>query len=191
MTDSNQDLPFSHSFETRSLKTSRDTVFKLQPNAEDCAAIATALDTMLAALEFIKGDQLARPLGYRAKGKRARPYLSEAWRSRYSTQSILAHLQSVQNLYLGNYSRITGYGFDDYLKDKDHQALHIKIDTLLNQLVDQAKVAPTMFEAVQVDEQHEQLNKIYTGVEQLIKLVKYDMLVALDVQLGFNANDGD
>ncbi|WP_052245454.1 DUF177 domain-containing protein [Halocynthiibacter namhaensis] len=43
MTDSNQDLPFSHSFETRSLKTSRDTVFKLQPNAEDCAAIATAL----------------------------------------------------------------------------------------------------------------------------------------------------
>lgn len=155
------------------------------------AAIATALDTILAALEFIKGDQLARPLGYRAKGDRARPYMSEAWRSRYSTQSIAAHLQSVQNMYLGNYSHITGYGFDDYLEYRDQQALHTKIDTLLNQLVDQAKRAPAMFEGVQVDEQRDQLKQIYTGLEQLIKLVKYDMPIALDVQLGFNANDGD
>ncbi len=43
MTDKIEQPPFSHSFETRNLKTSRDTEFKLCPTPKECGVIAESL----------------------------------------------------------------------------------------------------------------------------------------------------
>lgn len=155
--------------------------------ADNNIAISALVDSLVATIEAAKGSQLAQPLGYGTKGNYPRPYLSEAWRSRYSTQALNAHLQAAQNLYLGG----EGYGMDNYLKDNNQGAVSERIEKqfiLVNEL---AAKAPVMFEGVTDNNQRSILEQLHQALDALLKSLKYDLPPAMGVKLGFNANDGD
>ncbi len=154
---------------------------------DQASAIAALVDALVNSVEVAKRDQLAQPLGHRAKGNRPRPYLSEAWRSRYSSQALAANLYAAANLYRG----ADGYGMDDYLKHRGEAELAVKIDNLFSRATGQLELLPNIFDGVSDPDQHKLLQQLYVDVGLLQTQLKTQLPAAMGVNLGFNANDGD
>ncbi len=150
-------------------------------------ALGAVVGSLIEATEIAKRDQLSRPLGYKTKGDRARPYQSEAWRSRYSTVLIAATLSGAKSLYSG----ANQYGIDDYLREHDNADLANQIETLFSDIEQQLTTIPPLFDALNNPQEREKVAKLYTTVNELVQLMGTKLPSALDVNLGFNANDGD
>ncbi|MCB1667239.1 MAG: imelysin family protein [Porticoccaceae bacterium] len=151
------------------------------------SAIAALVDALVATTEAAKGGQLAQPLGYKSKGDRPRPYMSEAWRSRYSTQAVAANLQAAKLLYSGG----TGYGMDDYLRSRNQKVLAEKINAQFDTVLTTVSQAPAIFDAVTDKQQRQVIEQIYQDLKILVGTLKNELPPAMGVQLGFNSNDGD
>ncbi len=155
---------------------------------KDQADVLSALvEALINATEIIKRDQLGRPLGHKAKGDRTRPYLSEAWRSRTSTDSVKASLAAVKQLY----SAGEEYGMDDFLLDKGQAALAKQIDQQFVNVEQQVADIPPLFDAVSNADQQKEVTALYEQVNVLLQLFGNNLPSAMGVNLGFNANDGD
>lgn len=151
------------------------------------ASISVLVDSLAAALEVAKQQQLAMPLGYRQKSKRGRPYFGEAWRSQHSRELLIANLESVKALF----SLADQYGLEDYLRDTQHADLAKTLSDLMSAAIKETEQSAAFFTAVTDKEQRLQLDHLYQTLGELLSTVKNDLPPALGVQLGFNSNDGD
>ncbi len=158
------------------------------PNArytEPREAVADLLRTQVTALDTLK-KKLALPLG-RAGAGQPQPYLAEAWRSDLSLEVIGATLDSAQKLW----------------KDKDGNGLHrllpatsadlgLRLDGNWQETRQRLNALGQPLSLLLASESgRDSLNQLYDSLDRLERLQATELARALNVSLGFNANDGD
>ncbi|KZX81315.1 imelysin, partial [Alcanivorax sp. HI0011] len=145
-------------------------------NADE--ALGGILRVQITAVDTLK-KKLGTPMGRLNRGV-PQPYQAEAWRSRRSTENLIASLQGAQAVW----ERVRSLVGDAQLVadiDEAYQRVHDQLDAL---------PAPLM-EIVQDPDSQAQLQSLYQDLDTLETLQQSDLARDLGIQLGFNANDGD
>ena len=161
------------------------TKFPNQRYADSHEAIADLLRAQVTALDTLK-KKLGTPMGRLSKGI-PQPLQAEAWRSQSSLKSIAASLAAAQTVWVG----VDNQGLRGLL-GKDQKALADKIDAAYaasTALLEGNQ--HTLDELLQDDAGRQQLNAIYDSLNVVHRLHEGELAKALNIQLGFNANDGD
>ena len=161
------------------------TKFPNDRYADSHEAIADLLRAQVTALDTLK-KKLGTPMGRMSKGI-PQPLQAEAWRSQSSLNSIAASLAAAQTVWTG----VDNQGLRGLL-GKDQKALADKIDAAY---AASAKLLEgnqhTLDELLQDEAGRQQLNAIYDSLNVVHRLHEGELAKALNIQLGFNANDGD
>lgn len=119
------------------------------------------------------------------------PYFAESWRSQHSNENVQQSLMTANSWYQQLIL--------PYLNDtKAKQVLAKSLSTNFQQTITQFKALPTslfkMLQTIKQQEKQSAVNQLQTATQQLRSLKKQvtvDLPQALDVLIGFNANDGD
>jgi len=161
------------------------TKFPNQRYADSHEAIADLLRAQVTALDTLK-KKLGTPMGRMSKGI-PQPLQAEAWRSQSSLKSLAASLAAAQTVWVG----VDNQGLRGLL-GKDQKALADKIDAAYADALKKLEDNPrTLSDLLQDDAGRQQLNTIYDALNVVHRLHESDLAKALNIQLGFNANDGD
>jgi len=161
------------------------TKFPNQRYADSHEAIADLLRAQVTALDTLK-KKLGTPMGRMSKGI-PQPLQAEAWRSQSSLKSIAASLAAAQAVWVG----VNNQGLRGLL-GKDQKALADKIDAAYADATKKLEGNQrTLDELLQDDAGRQQLNAIYDSLNVVHRLHEGELAKALNIQLGFNANDGD
>ncbi len=159
--------------------------FPNQRYADSHEAIAEILRVQVTALDSLK-KKLGAPLGRLNKGI-PQPYQAEAWRSQNSLASLGASLSSAEVLWRG----VDGQGLRHLLGD-EQKALAEKIDAAYRESRRQFDaLTPPLSDLLASEEGRARLNAFYDSLNVVHRLHEGELARALNVQLGFNANDGD
>lgn len=150
-------------------------------------AVEQLLAVLVSNLEQVKKYNIEAPMGLRASKVKANPYLNEAWRSRLSRELLLARLQALHEFYRGG----EGYGFDDYLRaTPGHEALADSIEQSFNQAISWTQQGEQpLFDVIATDPSS--MQPLLVEVSSLLTSLRFGVVEALGLTLGFNANDGD
>ncbi len=150
---------------------------------------ADILQSLLTHVEKIKIDKLGLVLGKKTRNQVANGYFAESWRSKQSFANIQANFFAIKALLGANHS---GFGLAKYLNALGHpevaDALVTKVDAILTTL--ETFQQPLMI-AVKDPESKSQVEILYQQIEQFNEQLRNDLVPALGIALGFNANDGD
>lgn len=161
------------------------TKFPNQRYADSHEAIADLLRAQVTALDTLK-KKLGTPMGRLSKGI-PQPLQAEAWRSQSSLKSIAASLAASQTVWVG----VDNQGLRGLL-GKDQKALADKIDAAYAESIKLLDANQhTLDDLLQDDAGRQQLNAIYDSLNVVHRLHEGELAKALNIQLGFNANDGD
>lgn len=153
--------------------------------AESKEAVAELLRVQITAIDTLK-KKLGAPLGRQTNGI-PQPYQAEAWRSAASLSNVGAALSSSEALWQGK----DGKGLRDLLGD-EHQALAAQIDAAYEEAIHKLQaLEPPLAKLLTSKEGVAQVNDFYDSLNRLHALQGVELAKALNVQLGFNANDGD
>ena len=153
--------------------------------ADGQEAVAELLRTQVNALELLK-KKLGTPLGRQSKGQ-PQPYQAEAWRSQASLALIGASLGSAQTLWQGSEE-----GSLRQLLPSAQQPLAEQIDQAWLDTQAQFKALDQPLDVLLKDAAgRERLNAFYDSLSRLHQLHASQLAKALNIQLGFNAHDGD
>ena len=148
-------------------------------------AIADLLRSQVTGLDVMK-KKLGTPLGVQSKGT-PQPYQAESWRSGGSLGNLAAGLASAQQVWQGQ----SNNGLRSLL-DADQQALAKQIDQGYADTRQKLEMLEqSMTELFARDSALTELQALYSSLDQLHRLHERDLAKALNVQLGFNAHDGD
>ncbi|NER61656.1 imelysin [Pseudomonas sp. MAFF212428] len=159
--------------------------FPNQRYADSHEAIADLLRAQVTALDTLK-KKLGTPMGRMSKGI-AQPLQAEAWRSHSSLKSLQASLIAAQTVWVG----VDNQGLRGLL-GKDQKALADKIDAAYaDSLKQMAAIDRPLGELLTDDAGRQQLNAFYDSLNVVHRLHEGELAKALNIQLGFNANDGD
>lgn len=151
---------------------------------EDKQAIAVVLDSFLSSIEVIKDRKLGQALGLKARKQRINPFLLESWRSQHSLENIRHNLDAMRTL------MATG-GFSTYLDNQGQHALNHQITEALDSIhTALAKSDTSLFNSLNEGDA-EYWQAVVKDLEPLIQVLKHELPQALNIQLGFNSNDGD
>jgi len=156
--------------------------------AEPMEAISDLMRANVTALDSLK-KKLGTPMGRLNKGN-LQPMQAEFWRSDLGLSSISATLAASQALWEGN----TGLGLRDLLKSSEHQGLIEPINQAFkeaNQAVVKGGVPPKLARELKDKAGRARMETLYEALNRLHRLHQQDLVNALGIQLGFNANDGD
>lgn len=147
-------------------------------------AVAVVIDSFLTQVENISNRKLTMALGLKIKGQRLNPYFLESWRSQHSKENLLANVSSVEDL-------MNQGGLGMYLGQKGHATLANNINKNLQDTRSAIEaMSASLFE--QLNQQQSQAAKdLQDHLLQLTQHFKTDIPTALNIQLGFNNNDGD
>ena len=161
------------------------TKFPNDRYADSHEAIADLLRAQVTALDTLK-KKLGTPMGRMSKGI-PQPLQAEAWRSQSSLKSIAASLAAAQTVWAG----VDNQGLRGLL-GKDQKALADKIDAAY---AESSKLLESnqrsLSELLEDEAGRQQLNAIYDSLNVVHRLHEGELAKALNIQLGFNANDGD
>ncbi|MFD2642227.1 imelysin family protein [Pseudomonas japonica] len=161
------------------------TKFPNQRYADSHEAIADLLRAQVTALDTLK-KKLGTPMGRMSKGI-PQPLQAEAWRSQSSLKSISASLAAAQTVWVG----VDNQGLRGLL-GKEQKALADKIDAAY---AEASKLLESnqrpLSELLEDEAGRQQLNAIYDSLNVVHRLHEGELAKALNIQLGFNANDGD
>lgn len=151
------------------------------------ASIAAVIETLVYGLERVKRDKLERPLGL-ADGGQANPYLLEWWRSRQSREAILINLHSLQLVY----SAGDGKGLANLLAKRGAAELAEKISADFDRAISAtAAIEGNFFEDHAEPAAQQSIHELHQVLGGLLAALKREVPAALEITLGFNANDGD
>ncbi|EQM70749.1 hypothetical protein L682_32395, partial [Aquipseudomonas alcaligenes OT 69] len=159
--------------------------FPNQRYADSHEAVSELLRVQVTALDTLK-KKLGTPMGRQTKSQ-PQPYQADGWRSDTSLASLGASLLSAEQLWQG----ADGKGIRSLLGD-DQKALAEKIDAAYADA--RAKLEaldPPLSKLLQSEEGLKQLNVFYDSLDVVHRLHSNELARVLNVQLGFNANDGD
>lgn len=144
--------------------------------------------------ELLKNAKIGIPLGKRTLGTPL-PDKVEAYNSQYSLQLAIAHLNSIENLYLGrDKNGNNGKGLDDYL---DHINAQYNSGSLNTAIKNKFLSVKTKLAAIPADisvavvNNQAMVDAAYAEMQQLVVLLKVDMPSALGVLITYQDNDGD
>lgn len=153
--------------------------------ADGQEALAEILRTQVNGLDTLK-KKLGAPLGRQNKGV-AQPYQAEAWRSQASLSLLNAHLEGAEKLWHGAHQD----GIRSLL-GAEHRQLAGQIDQAFLAVRDQlASLQQPLVTLLESENGRQQLDALYQRLDSLQRLLGGPLASALNVQLGFNANDGD
>ena len=153
--------------------------------ADGKEAIAAILRSQVTGLEGMK-KKLGTPLGRQTKGL-PQPYQAEAWRSNASLSNLLASLNSAEQVWQG----AKADGLRALLSSEQHELAN-RIDSAYQDSRQQlSALKQPLSELLSNDSGRAQLNALYDSFGRLHRLHETELAKALDIQLGFNANDGD
>ncbi|KAF1054925.1 MAG: hypothetical protein GAK43_00571 [Stenotrophomonas maltophilia] len=148
-------------------------------------AIAEMLRVQVTSLDMLK-KKLGTPLGRQSKGI-PQPFQAEAWRSDSSLASLRSSLEGAEALWKGT----DGKGLRTLLPS-DQKALAEKIDAAYTDVLGKFDgLKQPLGELLKSDAGIAQLNALYDSLNVVHRLHELELAKALNVQLGFNANDGD
>lgn len=148
-------------------------------------AIADLLRAQVTGLDVMK-KKLGTPLGVQSKGT-PQPYQADAWRSGGSLGNLAAGLASARQVWQGEPDN----GLRSLLDDSQ-QPLARQIDQAYADTRQQLEMLQqSLTKLFASDRARSQLQALYSSLDQLHRLHERDLAKALDVQLGFNAHDGD
>lgn len=159
--------------------------FPNQRYADSHEAIADLLRAQVTALDTLK-KKLGAPMGRLTKGI-PQPYQAEAWRSAQSIQSVRASLTAAQAVWVG----VDNKGLRSLLPS-DQKALADRIDAAYAaslKLLDSNE--RSLAELLGDDAGRQYLNTLYDSLNVVHRIHEGELARALNIQLGFNANDGD
>jgi predicted lipoprotein len=121
--------------------------------------------------------------------KKSNPFFLESWRSERSRLNLKNNIEALQEILLSG-------GLDELL-DKNSAnnfsiTLEIQIAKILS-MVNLSEIQPSYFKQLSVDKLAaiDNIQSLYKELNVLQKMMAIDLSKALNVQLGFNANDGD
>ena len=161
------------------------STFPNQRYADSHEAIADLLRAQVTALDSLK-KKLGTPMGRQSKGI-AQPFQAEAWRSQSSLKSLEASLIAAQTVWAG----VDNKGLRGLLPS-DQKPLADKIDAAYASsrklLADNSR---TLTDLLADDAGRKQLDTLYDSLNVVHRLHEGELARALNIQLGFNANDGD
>lgn len=144
---------------------------------------------MIAEVEEITGTRLGKPSGQRSNGM-VRPDLVEAPYSQDSLPRIIATVEGLQAAFNGG----DGLGFDDYLDflgaRYEDESLSAAINVRFTASLDALKAIDSPLDTA-VEDSPDQVNAAIESLNDLLVLLKADMVNALGITLTFSDNDGD
>lgn len=153
--------------------------------ADTREALGDLLRVDVTALDALK-KKLGLPLGRPGQGI-PQPYQAEAWRSQRSLASIADTLAGAEALWQGP----EGKGLRALLP-AEQKPLADSIDRAFADVRGQlAALDRPLAELLADDAGRARLNALYDGINTLHRLHQGDLAKALNVQIGFNAHDGD
>lgn len=145
-------------------------------NADE--ALGGILRVQVTGVDTLK-KKLGTPMGRLNNGV-PQPYQAEAWRSRHSTENLLASLDGAQAVW----ERVRSLVGDAQLVGD--------IDAAYKSVRDKLAVLPAPLMAMVQDKANQpQLQSLYADLDGLENLQQTDLARHLGIQIGFNANDGD
>ena len=148
-------------------------------------AIAAVLRAQASGLDVMK-KKLGAPLGKQSKGL-PQPYQAESWRSGATLSNLAAGLNSAQLVWQG-----AAHNGLRSLLPADQQALAVQIDQAYAESQQQlAALQDSLGELLPSKDGLTPLNELYDSLQRLQRLHEDELAKALNVQLGFNAHDGD
>ena len=148
-------------------------------------AIAELLRVQVSALDGLK-KKLGAPMGRQSKGI-AQPYQAEAWRSAASLANQGAALANAELLWHGS----NRDGIQSLLGE-DQVDLAKRIDAAYQDTRQRLAALDSPLVELLADEAgRTALNELYDSLNRLHRLQESELAKALDVQIGFNAHDGD
>lgn len=162
--------------------------FKRFPNShftDATEAVGELLRAQVSAIDGLK-KKLGTALGRQSKDQ-PQPYQAEFWRSNASLVSLSASLASAERIWLG--------GNNDGIKallGSEQAALSQRLDAQYSATRQQlAAIQRPLSELLGEETGRQQLNAFYDSLDQLHRLHEGELAKTLDIQLGFNAHDGD
>lgn len=140
--------------------------------------LAAILRMQITGVDVLK-KKLGTPMGRLNQGV-VQPYQAEAWRSRHSIENLQASLKGAQAVWVRVRSLVS-----DAALVKDIDQAYADVASQLDALP-----APLM-ELVQAPANSEALAALYTALDNLENRQQTELARNLNIQIGFNANDGD
>lgn len=149
-------------------------------------AVEEIVSNWLESLEVVKDEKIIHPLSLQKPGI---PSIAESPYSDTSLQHIKVNIQSLLDIYTAK----NGHGFDDILNT------HLEQTSIASQMVEaltQAKEAidallGSYTEALNDDAKRAELDKVINALRDVRTVLTADFIQALDLNVGFNSNDGD
>ena len=135
--------------------------------------------SLYTAVELIADHKLARPLGGSIDA--ARPHLAEAWRSARSLRNIVINLEAARDLYTKVFSPVVPD------RDLDDAIL----DTFRRALEDARGISEPLEQAVEDKAKRGKVESLATQILALKTLLLQKLPRNIELQVGFNALDGD
>lgn len=159
--------------------------FPNQRYADSHEAISELLRVQVTALDTLK-KKLGTPMGRQTKSL-PQPMQADGWRSDSSLESLSASLASAEALWQGK----DKHGIRSLLGD-DQKTLAEKIDAGYSEARGKLAAIQQPLSALLASQDGlKQLNDFYDSLDRVQRLHSGELAKALNVQLGFNANDGD
>jgi len=153
--------------------------------ADSAEAIADLVRVQVTALDGLK-KKLGAPLGRQTKGH-PQPYQAEAWRSDATLSSIEATISGAQRLWQG----ADNDGLRQLL-NSDQAEIASRIDGAYEAVFQELNDLGQPFSKLIAEQSgRDRLNTLYERIDNLHRLHQGELARALNIQIGFNAHDGD
>lgn len=149
-------------------------------------AYSDIINLLIAGLDSVKTVKLGKAIDNSANG----PSLEriESWRSGNTLENIANNLRGFEAVFFGKGE--DGKGLDDHLVELERPGLVRVIRNQLNAVTQAlSEVRPPLQAAL--TEQRDAVSALHKQVHRLQYLMETEVASALNVDLGFNANDGD
>lgn len=155
---------------------------------DDKMVIDAVVRGLIEQLQIMTSLKLVRPLGKSLEG--ARPRRSESWRSRMSLSNVKSNLEGLRLLLKGDDNNL---GLASVLANEG-ETLGIR-DAIISQLtygIDRIDALDTsLHDAVSDAEARKEIVSLIAQIEGIRELVLDQLVPALGLNMGFNAQDGD
>jgi predicted lipoprotein len=172
---------------------SYDDTFTSNTSSDVGSSIGNLVNQLSYDLELLKNAKIGIPSGAKSLGT-ALPEKAEGFYSTQSLALVKVHLNTIENVYLGNGTAGDQLGFDDYLIHLGAMYTSGPLNDAIKGKFASAKaklnaIPETLSQSV--INNNTLVTEAYNELQQLVVLIKVDMTSALGVAITYQDNDGD
>lgn len=149
-------------------------------------ALSDVLNLLIAGLDAVKVHKLGKPLD--KSGEEAALERIESWRSGASLDHIRHNLRGFELVFFGRGK--VGIGIDDYLASIERPGLARVVRRELDNVHTALAAIQAPLKQALVS-QRQEVDALHKAIGRLQHLLETEVADALQIDLGFNANDGD